>query len=79
MGLLDTIKGMFGGKKAAAPSTTEQMGELMNDVQDVARGNIAKAGEVLQDVKDMAASVDIPGTDIDDKLKETLGVGKDQK
>jgi hypothetical protein len=55
------------------------MGELMNDVQDVARGNIAKAGEVLQDVKDMAASVDIPGTDIDDKLKETLGVGKDQK
>lgn len=81
MGLLDSIKGMFGGKKnevatPSQPAQTDTMGqvnELVNDVQAVAGGDVSKVGEVVEDVQNVAASVDIPGTDIDDKLRGMVG------
>lgn len=73
MGLLDKLKGMF-GKKAEQP-----LNQLGNDVQGVAGGNVGQMSDLLEDAKDVAANVDVPGTDVDDKLKESLGVNENQQ
>ncbi len=82
MGLLDSIKGMFGGKKS--DNVVEQ---VQNQVQDVvaqgqewvqSQGGVEelqqKAGEVVDQAKEAVANVDVPGTDVDDKIKDALGV-----
>ena len=78
MGLVDSIKGMFGGKKAdnvvQQVQDTVQQGQEWVQNQEVVQDVQQKAGEVVEQAKDAVASVDIPGTNVDDKIKDALGV-----
>lgn len=83
MGLLDSIKGMFGGKKAEdvqqqVQDVVEQGQQWVQD-QGGVEGLQQKAGDVVEQAKDAVANVDIPGTDVDDKLKESLGIGNNEQ
>lgn len=81
MGLFDSLKGMFGGKKGDDPMAQMQdvvdQGKQWVDQQGGMEGLQQKAGDVVEQVKDAAANVDIPGTDVDDKIKDALGVNNE--
>jgi len=82
MGFMDSIKNMFGGAKDAAGDAGQKTGDLLEQgkqwVQDQGGGEglQQKAGDLIEQAKDAAANIDIPGTDLDDRLKEKLSIDK---
>ena len=86
MSIFDSIKDMVSGAsdkatqagdeaKNSAGGVFEQGKQWVED-QGGTDGLTQKAGELGQQAKDAAAGIDIPGTDIDDQIKDKLGLGK---
>jgi hypothetical protein len=84
MSIFDSIKDMLGGAADKATQAGETAQGGVGDIVDQGKqwvegqggveGMTGKAGELGQQAKDAAGGIDIPGTDIDDQIKEKLGL-----
>lgn len=66
MGLLDDLLNKAGDVINSGQDAAGQIGE---EVQN-------SAGDLGQQAQDAAESIDIPGTELDDSIKDILGLGK---
>lgn len=75
MSLLDSIKNLFGGASDKASTTIEDAQQNVSGVVDQGKQWVEDQGGV-EGLKDKATGFDIPGTEVDDQIKDKLGIGK---